>query len=206
MKKIVLATKNPGKIREFSTLLAPLDFTICSMEEFNLASPIEDGGTFVENALIKARQACIGSGLGAIADDSGLAVDALAGLPGIHSARYAATAENPNPTDQDNNRKLIDKMQSIGTNYRSARFHCVIVYMRFANDPMPLVCAGSWQGEIILSPRGSGGFGYDPLFYLKEFDCTSAELAADQKNQFSHRAKAMNALMAQLREQAVQNA
>ena len=186
---VVLASGNAGKLREFNRILEPLHMDIRSQAEFDVPEVPEDGLSFVENAIIKARAACERTGLPAIADDSGLEVDYLQGAPGIHSARYSGQG------DAANNAKLLQAMEGVPENQRSARFQCVLVYMRHAADPMPLVCQGSWEGRILLSEQGEQGFGYDPLFYVPECDCSSAQLPPGEKNRISHRAKASALLL-----------
>ena len=190
--RIVLATGNPGKLRELQTLLAPLNAEVLPKSAFSNEEVAETGLTFVENALIKARHAAQLSGLPAIADDSGLEVDALRGAPGIYSARYAG----PGAGDQENLLKLLREMQGVPAAQRSARYRCVLVYLRWAADPFPLVCAASWAGSIALEPRGQGGFGYDPVFWLAERGVTAAELDPLEKNHLSHRGQALRALLA----------
>ena len=185
---VVLASGNPGKLRELGRILAPLSVTLTSQAEFDVPEVEENGLSFVENAIIKARAACEHTGLPAIADDSGLEVDYLNGAPGIHSARYSGAG------DAANNAKLLQELGNIPPPQRSARFQCVLVYMRHALDPTPLVCQASWEGRILTEPRGENGFGYDPLFFVPEYQCSSAELAPEVKNRVSHRAKASAAL------------
>ena len=185
---VVLASGNPGKLRELGKILAPLSVTLTSQAEFDVPEVEENGLSFVENAIIKARAACEHTGLPAIADDSGLEVDYLNGAPGIHSARYSGAG------DAANNAKLLQALGNIPPPQRSARFQCVLVYMRHALDPTPLVCQASWEGRILTEPRGENGFGYDPLFFVPEYQCSSAELAPEVKNRVSHRAKASAAL------------
>ena len=186
---VVLASGNAGKLKEFNRILEPLHMDVRSQAEFDVPEVPEDGLSFVENAIIKARAACEHTGLPAIADDSGLEVDYLQGAPGIHSARYSGQG------DAANNAKLLQAMEGVPENQRSARFQCVLVYMRHAADPMPLVCQGSWEGRILLSEQGDQGFGYDPLFYVPEHDCSSAQLPPGEKNRISHRAKASALLL-----------
>jgi XTP/dITP diphosphohydrolase len=193
-KRVVLATNNSGKARELSALLAPLGLEIVPQSEFGIPSPVEDGDTFEANALIKARHAAALSGLPAIADDSGLSVDALDGAPGIHSARYAGEDGN----DPANNAKLIEALSGTPDDDRGASFVCAAVYVESAADAKPIICRGEWRGRILNAPRGDGGFGYDPLFFVPERDCSSAELAAEEKNRLSHRGKALAALAEQL--------
>jgi len=191
---VVLASGNAGKLREFREVLAPLAVQLKSQAEFAVPEVEETGLCFVENAIIKARAAAQHCKLPAIADDSGLEVDYLAGAPGIHSARYSGKG------DRANNAKLLQALAGVPEQQRSARFQCVLVYMRHALDPTPLVCQASWEGRILLQPRGEYGFGYDPLFYVPEHQCSSAELAPEVKNRISHRAKASAQLFEALRQ------
>jgi XTP/dITP diphosphohydrolase len=197
---VVLASGNEGKLRELRELLGTLPLQLVAQSSLNISDAEETGLTFIENAIIKARHACLASGLPALADDSGLAVDALQGAPGIYSARYANTAEHEDRLTRDtaNNRKLLDALASVPDARRTAHFHCVLVFMRHAADPTPLVCHGKWSGTILHAPAGEGGFGYDPLFFVPQMNCSSAQLQADQKNQLSHRAKALSLLIQQL--------
>lgn len=188
----MLATGNQGKVKELANLLSPYEINIKPQSEFNVSDADETGTTFIENAIIKARHAAKITGLPAIADDSGLEVDALNGAPGIYSARYAG--ENAN--DALNNAKLLAEMAE-KTN-RSARFHCVLVYMKHHLDPTPIVCHGIWEGEILTAAQGEQGFGYDPLFWLAEQQMTSAQLPRDVKNQLSHRGQALQQLIQHL--------
>ena len=183
--KWVLASSNAGKIKEFSDLLAPLNIEIVPQAQLNITDAVEDGLSFVENAIIKARHACQQSGLAAIADDSGLEVDALNGAPGIYSARYAGDTAN----DSDNLTLLLNNMQ--GQKNRRARFQCVIAFMRHAKDPTPIICQASWEGEILQQPVGIDGFGYDPIFAVKGLGQSSAQLNKKQKNAISHRGQAI---------------
>lgn len=192
----VLASNNAGKIREFNDLLAPLAVTVVAQKELGVHSAEETAVTFVENALIKARHACRETGLPALADDSGIAVDALNGAPGIYSARYAGA----DASDQANLDKLLAALADTPGPQRSAAFHCVLVWMRHAEDPTPLICHGRWPGFILDAPQGSGGFGYDPVFQVPEEDCSAAELPAQRKSELSHRGRALRQLMSQLRE------
>ena len=202
--KIVLASGNKGKLKEFSELLAPYDFEIFPQSDFNVEPPEETGLTFIENAIIKARYASKISGLPAIADDSGLAIDALNGQPGIYSARYSEKEVGDKLTDQTNidlalkNLAALSSSQEASELDRTARFHCVLVYMAHAEDPTPVVCHGQWQGSITLNQSGVGGFGYDPVFWVPEFECTAAELTKEQKNSCSHRGQALKQLIAQM--------
>ncbi len=198
MQKIVLATGNRGKVAELGAMLAPFALDVVPQTEFSVPDADETGLTFIENAIIKARHAAKLTGLCAIADDSGLAVDALKGAPGIYSARFAGEGA----TDAKNIIKLLDAMRDVPKELRQAQFHCVLVLLRHADDPTPLVAHGIWHGEITLEPVGNGGFGYDPVFYIPELNCTSAELSKAEKAQMSHRGKALQQLMAQLPEWA----
>ena len=196
MKRVVLASANAGKLRELNALLAPCGMDVVSQSEFEIPSIEETGESFVENAIIKARHAARLSGLAAIADDSGLMVDALDGAPGIYSARYAGVDAG----DGENLQHLLDNMRDIPESRRGARFVSLVVFMNHPRDACPLVCEGVWPGRITRAPRGDGGFGYDPVFYLEDCGCTSAELEPAHKNSISHRAKAMQALLARLGE------
>lgn len=195
--KIVLATGNQGKVREMADLLADFGFDVVAQSEFSVSEVAETGTTFIENAIIKARHAAKTTGLPAIADDSGLEVDALQGAPGIYSARYAGA----NATDQQNLEKLLTSMQNVPEAERTARFHCVLVLMRHEHDPTPIVCHGKWEGRILTQAQGDNGFGYDPVFYVPEDKCASAELEPARKKQLSHRGKALKQLFATLAEQ-----
>ncbi len=194
MQDIVLASSNPGKVREINQVLAGLNVIVRPQAEFNVIDAEETGLTFVENAILKARNAAQHTGLPAIADDSGLEVDALAGAPGIYSARYAGEGAS----DWKNLEKLLDALADVPEENRSARFQCLMVYMRHADDPTPLICQGSWEGRILTAARGSNGFGYDPVFYVPTHNCASAELAAKTKNSLSHRGQALRQLVAAL--------
>lgn len=191
---IVLATGNPGKVRELQELLADTGLKIAPQSDYDVPEAIEDGMGFVENALIKARNAALHTGMPAIADDSGIAVDALHGEPGIHSARFAGA----NTDDEANLQLLLEKMKDVEQELRTARFICLMVYVEHANDPTPLICQGSWEGRLLRSPQGENGFGYDPIFYVAEKNCSSAELAADEKNAISHRGQAIRCLVNKL--------
>lgn len=192
MKRIVLASNNAGKLREFSQLLAPLDFEVLPQAALNIGEAEEPHCSFIENALAKARHACRHSGLPALADDSGLCVSALDGAPGVHSARYAGEPKS----DERNNAQLLAALA--GQTDRRAHYVCVLVLLRHAEDPQPLIAEGEWHGEILTARRGSGGFGYDPLFLVPETGLTAAELDAARKNLLSHRGKAMAQLIARL--------
>ncbi|KAB8305359.1 XTP/dITP diphosphatase [Erwinia endophytica] len=195
MQKVVLATGNPGKVRELADLLVAFGLNIVAQTELGVESAEETGLTFIENAILKARHAAAVTGLPAIADDSGLAVDALGGAPGIYSARYAGK----NASDQQNLEKLLKTLEAVPDGERQAQFHCVLVYLRHAEDPTPLVFHGSWQGEIARRTTGEGGFGYDPIFYLPELGKTAAELSKDEKRAISHRGKALALLLDAMR-------
>lgn len=188
---VVLASGNAGKLKEFQQLLADCGYDVRSQGEYDLQSAEETGLTFIENAILKARHASAQTGLPALADDSGLAVDALAGRPGIYSARYAGAEA----TDADNNRKLLEELKGVAEEDRGAEYHCVLAFLRYAEDPTPLVCAGHWRGRILTQPQGSGGFGYDPLFYCPKQQCTAAQLDKEQKGRISHRAQATHKLL-----------
>ncbi len=194
MKKLVLASSNPGKLREFEALLAPLGTEIVSQSSLGIADAEEPHGTFVENALAKARHASRRTQLPALADDSGICVGALDGEPGVHSARFAGEPRS----DARNNEKLLQLLAD--KDNRRAHYYCVIVLMRHAEDPEPIIAEGSWAGEIIAEPRGANGFGYDPYFFLRDLGKTAAELDPEQKNIVSHRGKALRRLLAKLKE------
>lgn len=193
-QKWVMATGNPGKVRELARMLEPLNVDIRVQSEFGVSDAEETGTTFVENAIIKARHAARITGFPAIADDSGLAVDALGGAPGIYSARYAGV----NASDQANVDKLLAALEGVEESKRTARFICVLVWMRHKDDPTPLICQGEWRGSIATQAAGNGGFGYDPVFWVPDQDCTSAELSAGVKNRLSHRAQALAQLLPKL--------
>lgn len=194
MSRIVLASSNPGKVREIQALLADTGITIVPQSEFNVVDAEETGLTFVENAILKARNAAAHTGLPAIADDSGIEVDALNGQPGIYSARYAGTGAS----DTENLGKLLTALKDVPEAQRSARFQCLMAYMRHAEDPTPLICQGTWEGHILLEPRGENGFGYDPVFFVPTHQCSSAELDPATKNAISHRGQALKLLCQQL--------
>jgi XTP/dITP diphosphohydrolase len=191
---VVLASGNVGKLRELEIVLAPLGVTLRPQAQFDVPEVEETGLSFVENAIIKARAAAQHCGLPAIADDSGLEVDHLQGAPGIYSARYSGSG------DEANNTLLLQELSDTPELQRSARFQCVLVYMRHAQDPSPLICQASWEGFILFEPRGENGFGYDPLFYCPNHQCSSAQLPPDIKNRVSHRAKASALLFEALRQ------
>jgi len=194
MKKLVIASNNPGKLREFQFLLQPLGIEVLTQAQLGIAEAEEPHSTFIENALAKARHVSHESGLPALADDSGICVEALGGAPGVQSARYAG--DNPK-SDQKNNEKLLQDMQ--GVTDRRAHYYCVLVLLRHADDPQPLIAEGEWHGEIAHEERGDGGFGYDPLFWLPELGKMSAELEREQKHAISHRGKALRVLLEKLR-------
>ncbi|MCR9105294.1 MAG: RdgB/HAM1 family non-canonical purine NTP pyrophosphatase [Gammaproteobacteria bacterium] len=191
---VVLASGNPGKLRELQQVLGALHLNLLPQSQFNVPDVAETGLTFVENAIIKARAAAACTGLPAIADDSGLEVDALQGQPGIYSARYSGRG------DAANNAKLLEALRGVEQIDRSARFQCVLVYMRHAEDPTPVICQGTWEGRILEDARGHEGFGYDPLFFVPEHHCSSAELDPGVKNRISHRAQASALLYEALRQ------
>jgi XTP/dITP diphosphohydrolase len=193
MKKIVIASGNPGKLREIRRILEPLGFNVVPQSDFGVPECPEPHVTFIENCLAKARHASLHTGLPALADDSGICVDALNGAPGVYSARYAGEPKS----DQRNNEKLIAALS--GESNRKAHYYCVIVLVRHPDDPQPLIAEGSWHGEIIDTPRGENGFGYDPYFYLPEFGKTGAEMDPDHKNAISHRGQALDLLVKKLR-------
>jgi len=192
MKKLVIASNNPGKLREFQFLLQPLGIEVLTQAQLGIDEAEEPHHTFIENALAKARHVSRLSGLPALADDSGICVSALDGAPGVLSARYAGAPKS----DERNNEKLLREMQDITD--RRAHYYCVLVLLRHADDPQPLIAEGEWQGEIALQPSGDGGFGYDPLFWLAEFGKTSAQLEREQKHAISHRGKALRVLLEKL--------
>lgn len=195
MQKVVLATGNAGKVRELADLLADFGLDVVAQTELNVESVEETGLTFIENAILKARHAAKVTGLPALADDSGLAVDALGGAPGIYSARYAGE----DASDQQNLEKLLQALKDVQDDKRQAQFHCVLVYMRHAEDPTPLVFHGSWPGVITHAPAGQGGFGYDPIFYVPSEGKTAAELTRDEKSAISHRGQALKLLLEAMR-------
>jgi len=193
-KLIVLASNNPGKLREINVLLEASRIQVVPLSAFSVPEVEETGLTFVENAILKARGAARHSGLAAIADDSGIEVDALNGAPGIYSARFAGVGAS----DQANLERLLEVLRDVPQEARSARFQCLMVYMRHGEDPTPLICQGTWEGRILPAPRGENGFGYDPVFYVPGEDCSSAELPAATKNRLSHRGQALQVLVRHL--------
>lgn len=196
-KKIVLASNNAGKVKEFNVLLSPLGVEVIPQGLLGIPSCEEPFPSFVENAITKARHASKLSGLPALADDSGICVDALHGLPGVLSARFALSDQKKDPSDDDNNALLIKKLA--GASQRNAHFTCTLVYLESADDPEPLIAVGKWHGQIIESPKGESGFGYDPLFLIPELGKTVAELSSEEKNKISHRALALGQLMSSLK-------
>jgi len=192
--KIVLASGNAGKLREINQLIGSLGMEVVPQSDFNVPDADETGLTFVENAILKARHAAQLTGLPAIADDSGLEVDALGGAPGIYSARFAGG----DASDADNVQKLLTELKMVPKDQRTARFQCLMVFMSHAEDPTPLICQGSWEGQILFAPQGENGFGYDPVFWVPGEQCTSAELSSGVKNRLSHRSQALQKLLAML--------
>ncbi len=199
MSQWVLASGNAGKLREFSRLLEPLDINVVPQKELGVSDADETGLSFIENAILKARHAAEITGLPALADDSGLEIDALKGAPGIYSARYSALVGGEH-NDAANIERVLLELASVPEEKRTARFQCVLAFMRHAKDPTPLVVQRSWEGRILDEPSGRDGFGYDPIFYVPDQGCTAAELAPDVKNQLSHRGKAMAAFLPLLEE------
>ncbi|MDA3135082.1 XTP/dITP diphosphatase [Atlantibacter subterraneus] len=195
MQKVVLATGNAGKVRELASLLRDFGLDIVAQTDLDVESAEETGLTFIENAILKARHAAAITGLPAIADDSGLAVDALGGAPGIYSARYAGV----DASDRQNLEKLLVALNDVPDGQRQAQFHCVLVYLRHADDPTPLVFHGVWPGEITRAPAGEGGFGYDPIFYVPSEGKTAAELTREEKSAISHRGQALKQLLEAMR-------
>jgi XTP/dITP diphosphohydrolase len=193
-QRVVLATGNRGKVKELSEILAGATIDIVPQSDFGVPDAEETGLTFVENAIIKARNAASHTGLPAIADDSGLEVDFLNGAPGIYSARYAGDGGSA-----ANNAKLLTALSDVPETGRSARFQCVLVFLRHADDPTPILCQGTWEGQILTQPRGEAGFGYDPLFYVPDEGCSAAELTAERKNALSHRGQALQCLLQAMR-------
>jgi XTP/dITP diphosphohydrolase len=191
MDKIVLASSNKGKLKEFQQIFATQNINVLPQSQFRIEDAVEDGLSFVENAIIKARHAAKFSGLAALADDSGLQVDALRGKPGIYSARFSGE----NATDQSNNEKLLQLLKNVPEAERTARFHCALVLMRHSEDPTPMIFQGSWEGRILTEAHGENGFGYDPLFFALDQQASSASLPSEIKNQVSHRAKAVAQLV-----------
>jgi XTP/dITP diphosphohydrolase len=191
MSKIVLASGNKGKLREFAEMFAPFNIDVLPQSDFNVPEAEETGLTFIENAIIKARNAALHTGLPAIADDSGIEVDYLLGAPGIYSARYSGE----HATDESNLKALLQALDGVPDNERAARYQCVLVLMRHSKDPSPLIAQADWQGRILTAPTGNGGFGYDPIFWVPETECSAAELSSEQKHAISHRGKALKHFM-----------
>jgi XTP/dITP diphosphohydrolase len=194
-EKVVMASSNVGKLREINQILGDLGMEVLPQSNFDVPDADETGLTFVENSILKARHAAQLTGLPAIADDSGLEVDALRGAPGIYSARFSG----PGATDEKNLQKLLHDLQDVPEAKRTARFQCLMVFMAHAEDPTPLICQGTWEGRILFEPRGEGGFGYDPVFYVPGENCASAELAPEVKNSLSHRGQALKKLVEALK-------
>ena len=194
VKPVVLASGNAGKLRELEALLAPLGLALSAQSAFGIETPPETGNTFVANALLKARHAARIAARPALADDSGIEVDALQGRPGVYSARYAGEGAS----DRANLEKMLQELRSVPLAKRSARYQCIIVLVNDANDPQPILAQGTWEGRIGLQPQGSGGFGYDPIFVPEGSDRTAAQLSPEEKNSVSHRGKALRALVAKL--------
>jgi XTP/dITP diphosphohydrolase len=193
--RIVLASSNRGKIQEIQQLLSPFDVQIIPQTELGIEDVEETGSTFVENAILKARHAALHANLPALADDSGLEVDALQGAPGVFSARYAGK----HASNEARITKLLDALKEVPAAQRKARFQSVMVYLRHAQDPSPIICQGTWEGEILFAPRGAQGFGYDPVFYVSAYRCSVAELSPEIKNQLSHRGQALRCLITALK-------
>ncbi|MFO7529123.1 MAG: RdgB/HAM1 family non-canonical purine NTP pyrophosphatase [Marinobacter sp.] len=194
-QQLVIASNNKGKIAELTELLAPLGLTPIAQGELGVGEAEEPAATFVENAILKARHAARETGLPALADDSGIAVDALGGLPGVRSARFAGEGA----TDPDNIEALLDALKGVPDEDRGAQFHCVLVYLRHADDPTPIICHGRWPGQILREARGSGGFGYDPIFLAPEHNCSAAELSRTEKGRIGHRGRALAQLIEHLK-------
>ena len=194
-QRVVLASNNPGKLREIKAIFRDLNFDLVPQSEFNVPDVAETGNSFIANALLKARHAAGYCGLPAIADDSGIEVDALDGAPGIYSARYAGAGAG----DEANLQLLLRNVAATGVINPAARFKCAMVYVRRGDDPAPVIAEGSWEGFIVPEPKGTNGFGYDPVFYVPEHRCTSAQLPPDVKNRISHRARALHELTAKLK-------
>ena len=196
MRRVVLATGNPGKLREMRAILAGHDLEVVAQGDLGIAPPVEDGDSFIANALLKARHAAADRELPVIADDSGIEVDALGGRPGIHTARYAG----PEADERANNAKLLMELAGVLDHKRTARYRCAMVFLREADDPAPIIAETTWEGRIGLERRGTGGFGYDPLFIVEGGSITAAEMPAEEKNRVSHRGRALAELAARMRE------
>ena len=199
MTQVILASNNAKKIAELNQLLEPKHWQVISQGQLNISEAEETASTFIENALIKARHASEIANLPALADDSGIVVDALQGAPGIYSARYAGVKAS----DQENLRKLLDALDQVPDADRTAHYHCSLVWVRHPNDPDPVICQGRWYGKILRSPQGAGGFGYDPIFWIDEEQCSAAELSAQRKGELSHRGVAMRQLFNSLIEEGI---
>jgi XTP/dITP diphosphohydrolase len=195
LKKIVLASGNAGKVREINKLFAGTGIEVVPQSAFDVPEVAETGTTFVENAIIKARHAAEYTGLPALSDDSGIEVDALGARPGVYSARYAGA----NASDQNNNNKMLEELKGVPEADRTARYQCLIVFMRSHTDPVPIITQGSWEGRILEAPQGDGGFGYDPIFFVPTHGCSGGELPIDVKNTLSHRSIALNAMLEEFR-------
>ena len=193
-RQLVLASDNQGKLKELTALLSDRGFSVVGQGDLDVTPAEETGETFIENAILKARNAARQTGHPAIADDSGIEVDALKGAPGVYSARFAGD----NATDSDNVAKLLSQLTDVRSEDRKARFRCLMVYLRRADDPAPLICEGTWSGKVTLTPSGENGFGYDPVFWVPDEGCTAAELNPARKNVLSHRAQALKQLVAEL--------
>lgn len=189
--RVVMASSNPGKLREINQILGDLGVAVLPQSEFDVPDAEETGLSFVENAIIKARHAAKLTGLPALADDSGLEVDALQGAPGIYSARYSGQGA----TDEKNLQKLLEVLRDVPEAERSARFQCLMVYMRHSEDPTPIICQGTWKGRLLHQPQGENGFGYDPIFFVPTHGCSSAELPPEVKNSISHRGQALQKIL-----------
>ena len=194
---LVLASGNPGKLRELNAMLQPLGWEVRPQSDWRIEEAVEDGLSFVENALIKARHASACTGLAALGDDSGLVVDALDGAPGIYSARYAGEGAG----DEANNSKLLEALRDVPDGKRGAYFHCAMALVRHQNDPVPLIASASWHGSILQAGQGAGGFGYDPLFWVAGESCSAAELEKERKNRLSHRGQALHAIVQALQDE-----
>lgn len=199
MQTVVLATGNPGKLAEMQTLLSPLGMKVVPQKQYFSEEAVEDGLTFIENALIKARFASQKTGLPAIADDSGLEVEALGGQPGIYSARYAEGYQDLPASDERNNQKLLTELAQLGDKNSQACYYCAMVYVRHAMDPTPVIGLGKWCGTVLNKPQGTGGFGYDPIIWMADQGCSVAQLPQELKNTLSHRAQAIQQLVANLK-------
>jgi XTP/dITP diphosphohydrolase len=198
-QKVVLASGNKGKLAELQNALNDFDVALIPQSEFSVTDADETGLSFIENAILKARHASLATGLPALADDSGLEVDALKGAPGIYSARFSADENGKGATDESNNLKLLAELQNVPAQDRTARFHCVLAFVKHALDPNPIICQGAWEGVIKSELDGKGGFGYDPLFFVKDQNKTAAQLTKEEKNKISHRGLAIKQLKTQFK-------